>query len=98
MKPSGNSQGGVSLARIKKLRAAEAEIAPTLLATSADLQTLVEAKEKQRTPDLPVLRGWRRQLVGDVLMQILDGTVTVSVDPIKGVLRMSGESTVTTPH
>jgi ribonuclease D len=77
---------------VLKARATEAEIAPTLLATSADLQALVEAKEKSRTVDLPLLRGWRKQLVGDLLIQILEGTVTVSVDPLKGILRMSGES------
>ena len=80
------------LQAVLKARATEAEIAPTLLATSADLQTLVEAKEKRRTVDLPLLRGWRKQLVGDLLTQILEGTVTVSVDPLKGILRMSGES------
>jgi len=80
------------LQAVLKARATEAEIAPTLLATSADLQALVEAKEKSRTVDLPLLRGWRKQLVGDLLIQILEGTVTVSVDPLKGILRMSGES------
>jgi ribonuclease D len=42
-------------------------------------------------PDLPVLRGWRRELIGDLLVQILDGKVKVSVDPEKGMLRMSGD-------
>jgi len=68
-----------------------------LLATSADLQALVEAKEKRRTVDLPLLRGWRKQLVGDLLTQILEGTVTVSVDPLKGILRMSGEFPTNSP-
>jgi ribonuclease D len=95
-KPEPESIGLVELLQaVLKARAAEAEIAPTLLATSADLQALVEAKEKQRTPDLPVLRGWRRELVGDLLLQILNGAVTVSVDPVKGVLRMSAESNIT---
>jgi len=85
------------LQAVLKARATEAEIAPTLLATSADLQALVESKEKKRTVDLPLLRGWRKQLVGDLLAQILEGTVTVSVDPIKGVLRMSGESPTNSP-
>jgi ribonuclease D len=48
--------------------------------------------EKKRTVDLPLLRGWRKQLVGELLTQILEGTVTVSVDPTKGVLRMTGET------
>jgi ribonuclease D len=91
-KPEPESIGLVELLQaVLKARAAEAEIAPTLLATSADLQTLVEAKEKQRTPDMPVLRGWRRDLIGDLLLQILDGKVRVSVDPDKGLLRMTGD-------
>jgi ribonuclease D len=98
-KPEPEAVGLVELLQaVLKARAAEAEIAPTLLATSADLQALVEAKEKKRTPDLALLRGWRRQLIGDLLMQILDGTVTVAVDPVKGVLRMSTDSTLTHPH
>jgi len=37
------------------------------------------------------MRGWRRELIGDLLLQILDGAVTVSVDPVKGILRLSGD-------
>ena len=97
-KPEPESIGLVELLQaVLKARAAEAEIAPTLLATSADLQALVEAKEKRRTPDMPVLRGWRRDLIGDLLLQILDGKVTVSVDPDKGTLRMS-QNPVTHPQ
>jgi ribonuclease D len=90
-KPEPESIGLVELLQaVLKARAAEAEIAPTLLATSADLQALVEAKERKKTVDLPVLRGWRRHLVGELLTEILEGTVTVSVDSTKGVLRISG--------
>ena len=98
-KPEPESIGLVELLQaVLKARAADAEIAPTLLATSADLQALVEAKENKRTPDLPLLRGWRRDLIGGLLMQILDGTVTVYVDPVKGVLRMSGDITLSNPQ
>ena len=46
-KPEPESIGLVELLQaVLKARAAEAEIAPTLLATSADLQALVEAKDK----------------------------------------------------
>ena len=94
-KPEPESIGLVELLQaVLKARAAEAEIAPTLLATAADLQTLVEAMEKKKTVDLPLLRGWRRQLVGDLLLRILEGTVTVSVDPSRGVLHMSDRSVV----
>jgi ribonuclease D len=92
-KPEPESIGLVELLQaVLKARATEAEIAPTLLATSAELQALVEAKEKRRTIDLPLLRGWRKQLVGDLLTQILEGRVIVSVDPTKNVLRVNGES------
>ena len=96
-KPEPESIGLVELLQaVLKARAVEAEVAPTLLATTADLQALVEAREKKRTIDLPVLRGWRRQLIGDLLVQILEGAVTVSVDPAKGLLRTSGSIPNTT--
>lgn len=89
-KPEPESIGLVELLQaVLKARASEAQIAPTLLATSADIQALVDAKERKMSADLPLLRGWRRQLIGDLLVQILEGQVTVSVDPTKGVLRIS---------
>lgn len=92
-KPEPESIGLVELLQaVLKARAADAEIAPTLLATSADLQSLVEAKEKKTAVDLPVLRGWRRELAGNLLLQVLDGSVVVSVDPASGVLRMTDRS------
>ena len=92
-KPEPESIGLVELLQaVLKARATEAEIAPTLLATSADLQALVEAKERKSTIDLPLLRGWRKQLVGELLTQILEGRVTVSVDPLKNVLRVTGDT------
>ena len=95
-KPEPESIGLVELLQaVLKARAAEAEIAPTLLATSADLQALVEAKEKKATVDLPLLRGWRRELAGNILLQVLEGTVMVSVDPASGVLRTT---TISSPH
>ncbi|WP_455377073.1 ribonuclease D [Petrachloros mirabilis] len=96
-KPEPESIGLVELLQaVLKARAAEAEIAPTLLATSADLQALVEAKEKKTTVDLPLLRGWRRQLAGELLLKVLDGAVAVSIDPAKGILRICDEPS--SPH
>jgi ribonuclease D len=60
-----------------------------MLATSADLQTLVEAKQNRTALDVPILRGWRRQLAGDLLLQVLDGAVTITVDRTSGALRMT---------
>ncbi len=87
-KPEPESTGLVELLQaVLKARAAEAEIAPTLLATTADIQALVEARAKQTAVDLPLMRGWRYRLVGELLSHVLDGTVTVSVDSQSGTLR-----------
>ncbi len=89
-KPEPESIGLVELLQaVLKARAADAEIAPTLLATSGDIQSLVEAKEKKTAVDIPLLRGWRRELAGNLLLQVLEGSVVVSVDPTRGVLRAS---------
>jgi ribonuclease D len=89
-KPDPESTGIVELLQaVLKARAAEQGIAPTMLATSADLQTLVDAKQSRAALDVPILRGWRRQLAGDLLLQVLDGTVTITVDRTSGALRMT---------
>ena len=93
-KPDPESTGIVELLQaVLKARAAEEGLAPTMLATSADLQTLVEAKQNRTALDVPILRGWRRQLAGDLLLQVLDGTVTINVDRTSGALRMTTGST-----
>jgi ribonuclease D len=88
-KPDPESTGIVELLQaVLKARAAEEGIAPTMLATSADLQSLVEARQNLTDLDLPILHGWRRKLAGELLLQVLDGAVTVTVDRTSGALRM----------
>jgi ribonuclease D len=81
------------LQAVLKARAAAEDIAPSLLATTADIQMLVESKRERVSVDLPVLRGWRRQLVGDLLLQILEGITLVSVDPKSGALQIQARTT-----
>ncbi|MDW7654871.1 MAG: ribonuclease D [Nitrospiraceae bacterium] len=91
-KPDPESTGIVELLQaVLKARAAEEGIAPTMLATSADLQTLVDAKQNRATIEVPILRGWRRQLAGDLLLKVLDGAVTITVDRTSGALKMAPE-------
>jgi ribonuclease D len=59
-----------------------------MLATSADLQALVEAKQNRTALNVPILHGWRRQLAGDLLLQVLDGAITIGVDRTSGAIRM----------
>ncbi|MFZ3012964.1 MAG: ribonuclease D [Nitrospira sp.] len=89
-KPEPEANGFVELLQaIVKARALEEEIAPTLLATTADLQELVEAKTNRSALDLPLLRGWRRILVGELLLDALDGKVAFTVDQGTRTLRWS---------
>jgi len=60
--------------------AEEQSIAPSLLVTTSDLQTLVTLRHKLDTVDLPVLRGWRREMIGDKLIGVLDGRIRVRID------------------
>jgi ribonuclease D len=76
------------LQAVLKARALEVEIAPSLLASSADLQALVEVRQDIANLDLPILHGWRRKLAGDTLLDTLAGRIQVSVDPRSGKLRL----------
>jgi ribonuclease D len=63
-----------------RARAREAELAYELLAARADLQAIVAAQRVGGPEaDVRTLRGWRRELVGSDLLELLDGRVSLSV-------------------
>ncbi len=77
-----------------RARAREANVAYELLASRADLQAIVSA-HRERRPSEPsseanvrTLRGWRRELVGEELLALLDGRVSLSIHD--GRLRVGG--------
>ncbi len=62
-----------------RARAREAELAYELLAAKADLQAIVTARRLgDEEADVRTLRGWRRELVGAELLELLDGRVSLS--------------------
>jgi ribonuclease D len=64
-----------------RARAREAGLAYELLAARADLQAIVAAhREGGKEADVRTLRGWRRELVGAELLELLDGHLSLSVD------------------
>jgi ribonuclease D len=65
-------------------RATEAEIAPSMLATRGDLKTLAAAHYHSQEVPLPLLQGWRRELVGQDLLDLLDGKKALKLDGAKG--------------
>jgi ribonuclease D len=63
-------------------RALDSELAPELLATQADLATIVAALRRGNPPDgNRALQGWRRELVGHELLELLGGRSTLAVGP-----------------
>ena len=58
-----------------RVRASEHGIAVPLLATRADLERLASGERD----DSPLLAGWRRAIVGDDLVALVDGLLTLRV-------------------
>jgi ribonuclease D len=72
-----------------RARAREAELAYELLASRADLQAIVSARrDGQGEADVRTLRGWRRELVGRELLELLDGRLSLSVSDDAGARRL----------
>jgi len=64
-----------------RARAREAGLAYELLAARADLQAIVAASRAgAEEADVRTLRGWRRELAGAELLELLDGSISLSVD------------------
>ena len=65
-----------------RARALEAKLAYELIAARADLQRIVLAmRDGAPQPDVRTLQGWRRELVGDELLELLAGRRSLRVGP-----------------
>lgn len=71
-----------------RLRAAQAEVTPALVAGRKDIERLVQGER-----DLPVLSGWRRQLVGDELQATLCGRLAFVIQDGQLVARPPADDT-----
>ncbi len=58
-----------------RIRGAEHGIAPSLLASQTDLEQLASGEEE----DNPLLKGWRKTLIGDDLSRLLEGKLALRV-------------------
>ena len=66
-----------------RARARDAGLAYELLATRADLQAIIAASRAgAEEADVRTLRGWRRELAGAELLELLDGAISLSVDGV----------------
>jgi ribonuclease D len=76
------STGVVELLQaVVRLRAEESSMAPSLVATHADLQRLVQRHAAGDASDLPIMQGWRRAIAGRDLLALLEGRVSVALEP-----------------
>jgi ribonuclease D len=67
-------------------RALEAGLAYELVAARADLQAIVTSvREGRPEPDVRTLRGWRRDLAGAELLELLAGERALAIEPGSGV-------------
>jgi ribonuclease D len=72
-----------------RTRAREAGLAYELLAARADLQAIVGAiRTGEEPPDVRTLRGWRAVLVGNELLDLLEGRLRLSVEQAGSVRRL----------
>ena len=60
-------------------RSHESGVAAGLIATQPELTRLVDDVRRGVTPRARVLEGWRRELLGDELLKLLSGDLTLSV-------------------
>lgn len=73
---------------LARSKAREAGLAYELIATKADLQALVSARRlREPEPDVRLLTGWRRDLIGEQVLKLLAGELALSVQD--GRLRIS---------
>jgi ribonuclease D len=78
----------VSLAQaLVRHRSMESGVAVELIATQSELATLVHSLRRGDDGDhVRVSHGWRRELVGDELRELVEGRRALSVDPDGGLI------------
>jgi ribonuclease D len=62
-----------------RVRCSDAGIAPELVATRGELDRFIEAVVLADYASDPLAQGWRRELVGDELVALVEGRVTLSL-------------------
>jgi ribonuclease D len=66
---------------VLRIKAAEQAISPQLLATRDDIHELLHGER-----DLPLLQGWRLQVAGQAVLDILNGQTQLSIEGDEAVL------------
>lgn len=65
---------------LTRARTREAGLAYELVAAKAELQAIVAARRSgEPEPDVRALKGWRRELVGEEILRLIDGEISLAV-------------------
>lgn len=85
---SGKSEPNVDvqvdmLTAIVRMRARELDIAMPTLASNADLTAIARGHRK----NIDLLKGWRRELVGNELLSFLDGEIALTIEDHKPAVK-----------
>ncbi|OJW51531.1 MAG: ribonuclease D [Alphaproteobacteria bacterium 41-28] len=80
VKKEGASPPGASalmemLRLLLKIKAEKYHVAPKLIATSADLETIARSPD----PQVPALEGWRREVFGNAALALKTGKVAIGI-------------------
>jgi ribonuclease D len=91
--PAPDPRGAPAVALASALvrhRSIESGVAVQLIATQPELTRLVDDVRREREPDSRVLAGWRRELVGAELLDLLAGRISLSVNGDGGLAVVEG--------
>jgi len=81
-----NARVDMALAYLKGRSMAE-EIDPALIATRSELTALVREGADASPENHRLLRGWRREFIGEKLLNLLSGELVIRLDPETGLPR-----------
>ena len=73
--PPGNAALGELLRVLLKAKAEETGVAPKLIATTADLDSIAQGAR-----DVPALHGWRAEVFGSDALRLAEGRIALSAE------------------
>ncbi len=63
-----------------RFRADEIGVASSILCTSSEMQSIVANSNWKKYQDFQLFRGWRREVVGEDILNLLEGKISLKVD------------------
>lgn len=74
------------MSAVLQIQAEQARIAPSVLATSQEIRDLIDGYRKGDLNGIRLLKGWRAELAGNMLLSVLQGRMSLRVAPDSGAL------------